>query len=116
MLSSPYFSALIRDDVEWEDKSVINVGYSEEIMKTLLSFLYSGRVQVDHAHDWQELYRASDFYQIDSLARHCELQLMVRASRQWNKITELLRFSKFYNAYKLKMFLICLARNMQVTN
>ena len=116
LISSPYFSALMKDNVDWKDQSDISVGYNVEIMQTLLSFLYNGRIHANHIHDWQELYRASDFYQLDGLARHCQLQLMVRASREWTEITELFRFSKLYHALKLKRFLISLTRSMQVTN
>jgi hypothetical protein len=115
LLASPYFSALFGDNFGQEAQKLVNVEYDICTMRIVVSFVYSGRVQEEDVCNWQALYQAALFYQMENLARHCELQLMTRVSRQWDSIRELIRFASTFYAVKLKKFLIRLTRNLQET-
>ena len=115
LLTSPYFYALFGKYFGQQDQNIVNTEYDGDTMKILLSFIYSGILQEDKVDDWQEMYLAASFYQMECLMRHSELQLMTRVKREWNCIKGLFRFANTFNAFKLKYFLICLTRYIQQT-
>jgi hypothetical protein len=115
LLRSHYFKALFIDFGQIE-QNIVKVEYELETMKNLLSYLYSEKIKEENVSNWKNLFKAASFYQIEKLARHCQLQLMSRVDKTWNHITELFRFAIVFNATKLKRFLVLLTRRLQQTN
>ena len=113
LISSPYFRALLSENFCGKQIEVIKVQCEVAMMKVVLQFIYSGRVNEHDVSSWPELFKIADFYCLDVLSRHCQLQMMLRVTDQIEDIKTLLKFSLCYNASKLTAFLIRLARNIQ---
>ena len=113
--ASPYFHALFGSNFFKSHQKVVNVEFDYLTMKMLVTFLYSGRVQEEAVVNWPELFLAANFYQIRNLARHCELQMMTRVAHEWDTIKELIMFARTFHAFKMKKFLIKLARKIQAS-
>ena len=115
LIGSSYFSALFGYNFGQDEQNVVNVEAGFETMKTILCFLYSGQIKEEEVVNWPDLYRVSAFYQLDHLARHCELQMMTRVVNKVEPIKDLLKFAITFHAFKLKRFLVVLIRRMQET-
>jgi hypothetical protein len=115
LIGSPYFSALFGYNFGKEEQNVVNCESDFETMEIILCFLYSGRIEEEHVVNWPDLYRVADFYQLDHLSRHCELQMMTRVVKTLEAIKDLLKFAITFHAYKLKRFLVVLIRRIQET-
>ena len=75
--------------------------------------MYSGSLKQEEVVNCPDLYIAASFYNVKVLARHCELQMMTKVNTEWNNIKSILKFTIFFNALKLKKFLVNLARKIQ---
>ena len=84
-------------------------------MKLILSFLYTGRIDEKNVENWPDLYRVARFYDIDILAKHAELQMMANAPMEMEKIKRVIKFAIRFQSYKLKNYMIKLARKNQET-
>lgn len=115
LLASPYFCGLFGSNFGQENKKVVKVENDFESMQIVVSFLYTGRVEEEEVINWPDLYQAASFYQVNNLARHCELQMMSRVTKEWDTIKELIKFARTFHAIKLKKFLINFARKLQQT-
>ena len=72
-------------------------------MRVVLQYLYSGRISEDSVRNWAELFEVASFFCLDILARHCELQMMTRASNDVNEIKMLIKFALRFHARKLSV-------------
>ena len=113
LLSCPYFRAFLSDNFVKHCKETVKVDFEYDHMKVVLQFLYSGRINEDDVKNWPQLYEIANFYCLDTLARHCQLQMMIRASRKIDGIKSLLEFALKFNARKLIVFLINVTRQIQ---
>ena len=113
LISSSYFKALFGCNFGKKEQKVVKVECGYNTLKMMVSFLYGGRVEEKEVENWPDLYKTASFYQLEILARHCELQMMVRVTREWGSIRELIRFASMFHAFKLKRFLIYLTRRLQ---
>ena len=113
LLSCPYFKALFSGHFGMGTKT-IRVDFSHEIMKIILKFVYSGRIFENDVRNWQDLYIAADFYCLEDLVRHCELQMMVRAPQSIQEIKFLLNFAVKFHARKLRIYLVQVVRELEL--
>ena len=115
LAASPYFGALFSEKFSESKTSKINVDCSFELMKEMLSFVYSGRLCVENVENWPDLYRASLYYRFDYLAHHCEIQMMARINHNMENIKAMLRFAIRFGMKKMKVYLVKLTRKIQET-
>ena len=113
LLGSSFFNALFNNHFGHLNQTVIKVESDYDTMKIIVNYLYSGRVEDVDVVNWPDLYRVAGFYQILTLANHCELQLMSGVSKSMENIKEFLKFAKVFNAKKLRAYLIKLAKRLQ---
>ena len=113
--SSPYFRALFRGNFEKSNEDIIRVEFEYNLMKVMVLFLYSGQVDEDKVENWPDMYRIAQFYNVEMLANHSELQMMVGSPRDAEGIKEILKFAVKYQAKRLKRFMILLMRSIQET-
>ena len=111
-----YFGSLFGSSFGGADEKEIIVGYNSSTMRTMLVFMYSGRVEEKQVDNWPDLFVAASFYQVGELAMYCELAMMSRVDREdWISIRHLIRFASIFSACKLRRFLILLSRKKQET-
>ena len=115
LAASPYFGALFSDKFSEVKALKINVDCSFELMKEMLSFVYSGRFCVENVENLPDLYRASLYYRFDYVAQHCEMQMMARINHNMESIKAMLRFAIRFGMRKMKEYLVKLTRKMQET-
>ena len=84
-------------------------------MLIVLTILYIGRITEEEVTNWPKLFQVASFYQIETLTRHCELQMMTRVTNCLEDIKELLKFAIKLHANKLKRYLVVLTRRIQET-
>ena len=113
LMGSPYFSACFEYALAKEDGFMItNIHADSKTVKTLVLFLYSGRIKGEDIN-WSNLFRLAMYCQLADLAHHCQLQIMSKVRKNMEDLKALLRFSVKFHAIKLKMYLIFLCRNIQ---
>ena len=115
MSSSMYFRALFNGNFVDFNQNTIKINFNYEVMKLILSFLYTGRIDEKNVENWPDLYRVARFYDIDILAKHAELQMMANAPMEMEKIKRVIKFAIRFQSYKLKNYMIKLARKNQET-
>ena len=114
--SSPYFRALFRGHFANSSPKMIKVDFEFDLMKVMVSFLYSGQLDEEQVENWPDLYRIAKFYNVDVLANHSELQMMVGAPREEIEgMKRVLQFALKYQALRLKRFVIELVQKIQET-
>ena len=113
LLGSPYFRALFGCHFAQKDQKVVKAESDAETMLIVLSFIYTGQIDEGEVTSWPKLFQVASFYQLEILTRHCELQMMTKVNTEWNNIKSILKFTIFFNALKLKKFLVNLARKIQ---
>ena len=113
--ASPYFRAILSDSFKDSKKSSINVDYEYTMVKAFLSYLYSGNISEEKVENWTDLFIMASFYGVFELARHCELQMMIRTRKNLEMIKEILHFAIRYNANKLRRYVVRLVRRIQKT-
>ena len=84
-------------------------------MRVMVSFLYSGHLDEDDVNNWPDMYRIASYFNVDVLVNHSELQLMAGTPREIQGIKKVLKFAVRYQAYRLKSFIVKLARSIQET-
>ena len=115
LLASPYFRALLSENFNGSQKSVINVDYNYSSIKILLSYLYTGGICQEKVKNWNEVFTMASFYGVEELSRYCELQIMTRTGEDLENIKEVLRFAVRFDARKLRKYITKLVRRMQET-
>ena len=112
--SSPYFRAFFSGKFE-TDSSINILDFDYQLVKEVISYIYSGRMKEEMIENWTEVYKFARFYHLDILARHAELQIMVGAPKDINEVKKFLKFAMIYGAYRLKQFIINRIRYIQET-
>ena len=113
LLGSPYFRALFGKHFALKDQKFVKAESDKESMLVVLSFLYTGHIDEAEVANWPRLYQVASFYQLEILARHCELQMMTRVSNSLDDIKELIKFAIKLHANKLKKHLVVFTRKIQ---
>ena len=112
-IACPYFMALLSNRFERSNENLAKVEFDLAPMRVVLQYLYSGRISEDSVRNWAELFEVASFFCLDILARHCELQMMTRASNDVNEIKMLIKFALRFHARKLSVYLTNLVRKIQ---
>ena len=113
LMGSPYFSACFKYALAKEDGFMItNIHSDSRTVKTLVLFLYSGRIEGEDVN-WSNLFRLAMYCQLTDLAHHCQLQIMSKVRKNMQDLKALLRFAVKFHARKLKIYLVFLCRNIQ---
>ena len=113
--SSPYFCALFGGNFKELRNNIVKVDFEYDLMRVMVSFLYSGHLDEDDVNNWPDMYRIASYFNVDVLVNHSELQLMARTPREIEGIKKVLKFAIRYQAYRLKSFIVKLARSIQET-
>ena len=113
MLACPYFRALLSENFPQVNTRFVEVEFEYSLMKVIVQFIYSGRIEEDNVTNWPELYIIASFFCLETLARHCQLQMMMRSSIDINEVKSLLKFGLRFHARKLITFLAHKARKIQ---
>ena len=113
LIACPYFMALLSNKFERSYENLVKVNFDSAPMKVMLQFLYSGRINEDVVRNWPELYEVASFFCLDLLARHCQLQMMIRSSNDIREIKTLMKFAIKFHARKLIVYLTYLVRKIQ---
>ena len=113
LIACPYFMALLSNRFERSNENLAKVEFDLAPMRVVLQYLYSGRISEDSVRNWAELFEVASFFCLDILARHCELQMMTRASNDVNEIRMLIKFALRFHARKLSVYLTNLVRKIQ---
>ena len=112
--ASPYFRALFSKKFK-TSKETVNVEFGYEIVKEVIGFIYSGRLKEELIENWPDVYRMARYYQLDVLANHSELQMMVNTARNMESMKNVLNFAMKFHAFRLQKFLIENIRMIQKT-
>ena len=113
LIGSPYFKALFG----WKEcQRVVEVECDFDSMYCILSFLYSGRIEEDNVVNWPNLFQAASYFQLETLSRHCELQMMTRLNKSLDEIKVLLKFSVKFHANELHNSLVAFIKMIQDTS
>ena len=111
---SPYFRALFSDNFT-TDSSITVSGFDYQLVKEVISYIYSGRIKEEMVDNWTEVYKFARFYHLDVLASHAELQMMAGTPNDIDGIKKVLKFAMIYDACRLKQFIIKRIRKIQET-
>lgn len=96
---SPYFRALFTYTKSHEKKTVIKIpGISDRILKEIVEFAYTGKVQVDE-QNVESLLSAADMLHVMGVLRACSDFLMANLSV--DNCIGIYKFATFYNSTKL---------------
>ena len=112
--ASPYFRALFSEIFE-PISNVIDVNFDYNVVKAVMSFIYSGRLDEAMVVNWPDLFVMARYYQLDVLAVHSELRMMVNMPKDMESIKKMIKFAISYQARDLKQYIIKMARNIQET-
>ena len=112
--ASPYFRALFRDFFE-PISNVIDVNFDYNVVKAVMSFIYSGRLDEAMVVNWPDLFVMARYYQLDVLAVHSELRMMVNMPKDMESIKKMIKFAIFHQAQDLKKYIIKMTRYIQET-
>ena len=115
LVGSPYFRALFGCHFAQKDQKVVRAESDAQTMLIVLTFLYTEQITEEEVTNWPKLFQVASFYQIETLTRHCELQMMTRVTNCLEDIKELLKFAIKLHANKLKRYLVVLTRRIQET-
>lgn len=98
--SSSYFEAMFSNDVynENKDKSVKLHSINYQILKTLIDFIYTGKIEIDQINV-QELLAAADMLQLPDVVTGCA-QYLCRELHPSNALG-ILRFAEAHNCKEL---------------
>jgi len=113
--SSLYFRVLLDGSFIESRNNTIEAKFDYELMKLLILFLYTGRVNKEDVSNWQDVYRIAHSHNVSLLANHAQLQLMAEAPGGMEEIKKVIKFAMKYRAYRLKEFLIKHTRKIQET-
>ena len=116
MLTCPYFRALLSDSFPKFNTHEVEVEFDYSLMKVLVQFIYSGRIEEEDVPNWPELFVIASFFCLETLARHCQLQMMMRSPTNIVDIKSLLKFALRFHARKLITYLTRKARNIQISS
>ena len=95
--------------------NVIDVNFDYNVVKAVMSFIYSGRLDEAMVVNWPDLFVMARYYQLDVLAVHSELRMMVNMPKDMESIKKMIKFAISYQARDLKQYIIKMARNIQET-
>ena len=113
----PYFKSLLSDNsCKSSKKSLIEVTEEYSVLKTIIQYVYSGRLEEKNVLNWAELHRVSSFFHLNILARHCQLQMLIRTSENIEDIKVLLKFALKCQSRKMIRYLTNTARKIQVNS
>ena len=114
MMGCPYFRELLSESITKPMKDTVEVEFEYDLLKIVLQFLYSGRIDMENVTNWADLYSVARRFGLDILARHCQLQLMLLTTNNIFEIKSLLKFAVKCEARKLTVYLINVARKVQL--
>lgn len=117
LIKCPYFKSLLGDNsCESLKKNVIEVEEELSLVKMIIQFIYSGRLEEKSVLNWTELHRVANSFGLDILARHCQLQMLIRASDNIDDVKVLLKIALKYHSRKMVRYLTHTARKIQVNS
>ena len=112
--ASPYFRALFSESFR-PMAYVIDVNFDYNLVKAVMLYIYSGRLDEAIIDNWPDLFVIARYYQLDVLAVHSELRMMVNMPKDMENIKKMIKFAIFYQARDLKQYIIKITRNIQET-
>merc|ERR1712178_596420 len=93
--ASPVLESLLSSDMEEGRQGFVNVDEAQESLRTLLQYMYLGKLPWDANHSLLlTLMRLADYYQIQGLWKACESRLLPAVSK--DNIVEVLGVLKPY--------------------
>ena len=95
---------------------MIEVKEELSLVKMIIQFIYSGRLEEKSVLNWTELHRVANSFGLDILARHCQLQMLIRASDNIDDVKVLLKIALKYHSRKMVRYLTHTARKIQVNS
>ena len=114
MIECPYFATLLSGNSSNSLRiNCFEVEVEYDIMKVIMQFIYSGRIDEKHDLNWLDLYRVACLYGLDMLAGHCQLQILVRTQENIDDVKTLIKFALKYHSKKMIVCLTHMARSIQ---
>ena len=112
--SSSFFSACFKYAQRKIDQNIaVHLPADSNTVKTLITFLYSGRIGEDQNVNWADLFVLAMYCNLSYLANQCQLQIIMQVLKNMEDLKCHLKFANRFHAKKLRMYVVYICRKLQ---